>query len=326
MKAISFENGAMRVIEKDVPRPGPGEALIKTRCAGICNTDIELFKGYMGFSGTPGHEAAGVVEQAPGAPEWEGARVCCDINWGVEPWTSRHGGDARHCPGRKVLGILNWDGTFTDYFLAPLSNLHRIPDNVSDDEAVFAEPLAAALEISQQLHLTADMKVLVLGDGKLGLLCACALRRYCPKLVLAGKHEEKLAIAAAQKVATRHIPDPAALPGKLLGAFGPFDLVVEATGAPEGIAYALDLVRPEGTIVAKTTSHAPSSINLAKLVVDEITVTGSRCGNTGLALSFLGDRMLDPRPLIETRYPFARFEEAFARASRKGALKVLVDF
>jgi len=326
MKAVHFENGAMRIADKPVPEPVEGEALVRVTRAGICNTDIELFKGYMGFSGTPGHEAAGVVAKAPGAPDWEGARVCCDINWGVEPWLSRHGGDPRHCPGRRVLGILGWDGTFAEYFLAPLSNLRRIPDGVTDDEAVFAEPLAAALEIGQQIHLTAGMKVLVLGDGKLGILCACALRRFCPNLVLAGRHAEKLAIAAAQKVETRHVADPARLVETLAAEYGLFDLVVEATGAPEGIGYALDLTRPEGIIAAKTTSHAPSAINLAKLVVDEITVTGSRCGDIGLALSFLGDKLVDTAPLMEARYPFERFEEAFARASRKGALKVILDF
>lgn len=316
----------MVIAEAGIPRPGPGEALVKVLASGVCNTDLELFKGYMGFSGVAGHEFAGQVEEAPDAPDLVGARVSCDINWGNEPWTALHGGDARHCPGRRVLGILNWDGAFAEYLLAPVANLRRVPDGVSNEQAVFAEPLAAALEISQQMHLRADMKMLVLGDGKLGLLCACGLRHFCPNLVLAGKHARKLAIAEKHGVAVRKIEQPSDLEEKLLPELGLFDVVVEATGAPDGINHALNLTRPEGTVAAKTTSHAPSQINLAKIVVDEITVLGSRCGDIGLALSFLKDGLVDVSALIEARYPFADFEQAFAHASRKGALKILLEY
>lgn len=326
MKTVRFQEHAMAFAEAEVPTPGPGEALVKILASGVCNTDLELFKGYMGFSGVAGHEFAGRVEKAPDAPDLVGARVCCDINWGSEAWSTRHGGDARHCPGRRVLGISDWDGAFAEYILAPTANLRRIPENVSNEQAVFAEPLAAALEASQQMHLRADMKMLVLGDGKLGLLCACGLRHFCPGLVLAGKHAHKLTIAEKHGVTVRRIDQPSDLEEKILPEFGLFDVVVEATGSPDGINHALNLTRPEGTVVAKTTSHAPSLINLAKIVVDEILILGSRCGDIGLALSFLKDGLVDVGGLIEARYPFAEFEQAFAHASRKGALKVLLAY
>ncbi|WP_421902429.1 MDR/zinc-dependent alcohol dehydrogenase-like family protein [Maridesulfovibrio sp.] len=319
MRAIYFENGKIDLVEKDKPQLQADEALLKMRLAGICNTDIELHKGYYGFAGVPGHEFVAVVEECPDRPELVGKRVVADINCPVGPFK----GDHRHAPNRTVIGIVNHDGAFAEYLKAPAENLCVVADSVEDRAAVFAEPLAAGLEVSQQIHVTGDMRVMVLGDGKLGLLTALALKLYNPHVLLVGKHEDKLAIAGKQGVKTHCISDPEELTAQA-GQWDKFDLVVEATGSEQGINYALDFVCPEGTIVAKTTSHLPSSINLAKLVVDEISIVGSRCGDIGLAMNVLEQGMIDVSSLIEAEYDFADFKDAFDRAMSKGALKVLV--
>ncbi|MFW5499063.1 MULTISPECIES: MDR/zinc-dependent alcohol dehydrogenase-like family protein [unclassified Maridesulfovibrio] len=319
MRAIYFENGKIDFVERDKPQLAPGEALLKVRLAGICNTDIELYKGYYGFAGVPGHEFVAEVEECPDRPELIGKRVVADINCPVGVFK----GDHRHAPNRTVIGIVNHDGAFAEYLKAPAENLCVVADNVEDRAAVFAEPLAAGLEVSQQIHVTGDMRVMVLGDGKLGLLTALALKLYNPHVLLVGKHEDKLAIAANQGVKTYCINDPEELTA-LAEKWDKFDLLVEATGSEKGINYALDFVRPEGTVVAKTTSHLPSSINLAKLVVDEISIVGSRCGDIGLAMNVLEQGMIDVSGLIEAEYDFADFNDAFERAMGKGALKVLV--
>ncbi|MFZ5427459.1 MAG: MDR/zinc-dependent alcohol dehydrogenase-like family protein [Thermodesulfobacteriota bacterium] len=305
---VIFDKGVVSTALQDKPAPAPGEALVRVLLAGICNTDIELRKGYMGFTGTPGHEFVGMVEEAPSAPELVGKRVVADINIGEGP------GDNRHAEGRKVLGILGKDGAFATWLTVPVHNLITVPDGVSDEAAVFAEPLAAALEIGQQIHIKATERLAVLGDGKLGLLIAMGLHSLCPGLVLYGKHPEKLALAAARGVRT----------GLAAGAKGPYDIVVEATGNVHGLEAALDLVRPEGTIVLKTTTEAKPMINLARIVVQEITLVGSRCGDLRLALEHLARGIVDPSGLIQATYPLERFEEAFAEASRPGALKILL--
>ena len=308
MLRVVFNKGAMALEPLQKPAAGQDDALIRVLLAGICNTDIELFKGYMNFSGTPGHEFVGVVEAAPARPKLVGKRVVADINIGPGQ------GDHRHAPGRKVLGILGTDGAFAHYLTIPAANCHVVPEGLADEVAVFAEPLAAALEVGQQVHIRGTDRVAVLGDGKLGILVALGLRHLCPGIVLAGKHPDKLAIAAGQGVRTT-------LAGKILG---PFDLVVEATGSLQGIEMALDLVRPEGTIVLKSTTQAKASLDLARVVVQEITLVGSRCGDMALALDHLANGLVDPAGLIEAVYPFERFEEAFTAASRHGARKVLI--
>ncbi len=319
MRAIYFKDGKIDLIEREKPQLGPGEALLKVLVAGICNTDIELHKGYYGFSGIPGHEFVAVVEECSDRKELVGKRVVADINCPVGPYA----GDRRHVAERTVVGIVNHDGCFAEYLKVPAENLFLVADNVADRDAVFAEPLAAGLEVSQQIHVTGDMKVMVLGDGKLGILTALALKIYNPHVLLVGKHEDKLAIAGKQGVVTHCISDPVEL-GDLAAQWDKFDLVVEATGSEQGINYALDFVRPEGTVVAKTTSHLPSSINLAKLVVDEISIVGSRCGDIGLALNVLEQDMVDVSGLIDAEYEFSDFKQAFEQAMRKGAKKVLV--
>ncbi|MBI4807108.1 MAG: alcohol dehydrogenase catalytic domain-containing protein [Desulfovibrio sp.] len=308
MLRVVFTNGSFFLEPQQKPVPAEDEVLVRVLVAGICNTDIELIKGYMNFSGTPGHEFVGVVEAAPSAPGIMGKRVVADIN--IATGT----GDHRHAPGRKVLGILGKDGAFAHYLTLPASNCHLVPDLLNDEAAVFAEPLAAALEVGQQVHILATDRVAVLGDGKLGILAALGLRHLCPGLVLVGKHPDKLAIAGNQGIKT-------CLAGNVAG---PFDLVVEATGRPQGIQMALDLVRPEGVIVLKSTTEAQACLNLSRVVVQEITLVGSRCGDTALALDHLARGLVDPAGLIEATYPLESFEEAFAHASRPGARKVLL--
>lgn len=321
MLAAVIEQGELRLCQRPKPVPGPDEALVQVRQAGICNTDIELTKGYMHFSGVPGHEFVGRVVQAEAAPELVGTRVTAEINLGCGTCPTCRKHDARHCPNRRTLGIAGKDGAFAEYLTVPVANLHVVPEGVSDTEAVFVEPLAAALEPGQQLHLTADQSVLVLGDGKLGILCACGLRYLVPGLVLAGRHSRKLALAAAQGVATRLAEDPAALTRE----FGRFDVVIEATGRPQGLSYALELVRPEGTVVLKTTTFAHATLNMAKVVVDEVNLVGSRCGNFALAMAYLRDRLVDVMPLVESIRPVQECAQAMETAARPGAMKVLLS-
>lgn len=316
MKAVFFKNREIRFI--DVPKPVPAEddVSIKVGLSGICNTDIELHSGYYGFEGIPGHEFVGVVTEAPGRPKLIGQRVVGSINIGCGRCAWCLGGDQRQCPERKALGIKDWPGAFAEYLTLPAGNVFPVPDDVPDEAAVFIEPLAAALAVTEQVHLGSCEHTAVMGDGKLGLLLAISLTRFSPGLRLLGKHENKLRLAARQGVATE-IYNPNR-DGE------PFDVIIEATGRPDGVNQALDLVKPRGIIVAKTTSHDPSPLNLAKLVVNEIRLIGSRCGDFGQAISFLKNRLIDTRPLIEAIYPFDRFPEAFDRARQPGVNKVLL--
>lgn len=323
MLSAWFQDGRASLVERPMPRPQPGQALLKVRLAGLCNTDLELLAGYYGFVGVPGHEFVAVVEEAPGHDYLEGLRVVADINVGCGQCPRCRLGDPRHCPQRRVIGIKHWDGALAQYLLAPVGSLRQVPDGLPSPLAVFAEPLAAALEVGRQVPLEPDMRLAVLGDGKLGLLIALGLRRQVPGLVLMGHHPAKLALAQAQGVATLVVHPRGAWPPP---GQEPFDLVVEATGHPQGPALALDLLRPQGTLVLKTTSHLPSTLNLARVVVDEIAILGSRCGDLDLALDYLASARLDVRPLIEATYPFAQLAQALEHARRPGALKVLLRF
>lgn len=325
MKAIFLKKKTITPTDRPLPQLEAGELLVRPLAVGICNTDIELFNGYHEFAGIAGHEFVGTIEDSPEQPELAGQRIVADINCGCGAcsWCLTH--NQRHCPSRKVIGIRDWDGAFAEYLKVPAANIHRVDPAISDTEAVFAEPLAAALEISQQLHLTNQHRMAVLGDGKLGLLAALALRHYTSTITLVGKHADKLSIAAAQHITTfqvRSAEDLLNLPHQL----GLFDIVIEATGSADGLNHALNLARPEGILVAKTTCHLPSQLNLAKLVVDEIHLVGSRCGDMALALTFLKNRWVDVRPLVDAVYPFEEFQKAFEQAQRPGAKKIIVAF
>ena len=314
MNALVYD-GTMRLI-RDYPKPtrGVGDALIRVRVAGICATDLEIVRGYMGFRGVLGHEFVGEVEEADDA-DWLGRRVVGEINCGCGTCSYCLRGLERHCPSRSVLGILDRDGAFAEYLTLPLRNLHVVPDAIPDEEAVFTEPLAAALEIPEQVPLRPTDEVAVLGDGRLGSLIAQVLHLFGCSLLVVGRHEEKLAILRQRGIATGALDEVEERS---------FDLVVEATGSAEGLQTAIGLTRPRGTVVLKSTVASTTSFDTARLVVDEITVVGSRCGPFEPALRLLEQRSVDVRSMISATFPLTQGEEAMEYAARRDALKVLL--
>ena len=314
MKAVVFD-GQLRLVQDYVdPAPPPGEVRIRTTLAGICNTDLEVIRGYADFQGVLGHEFVGVVDQAED-PALVGRRVVGEINASCGACPTCRAGRPSHCPNRTALGIRGRDGALAECFCLPGRNLHPVPDSIPDEAAVFVEPLAAACQVPAQVHVQPTDRVVILGDGKLGLLVAQVLALIGCDLTVVGRHEEKLALLAARGIAT-HLGD--------LEAGGSADLVVECTGRAEGFRAARRLVRPRGTIVLKSTYHGLVEADLSSLVVDEITLVGSRCGPFPAALRLLEQGLVDVTPLIEAEYPLAEALAAFEHAARRGALKVLV--
>ena len=301
-----------------LPAPRLGEARIRVTLAGVCNTDLELARGYMGFAGTPGHEFVGVVE-ACDDPAWRGRRVVGEINCGCGGCAGCRAGDPRHCPDRTVLGILGRDGSFAEHLTLPVANLHEVPASLSDEEAVFAEPLAAACQILDQVAVRPTQRVVVFGDGKLGVLVGQVLARTGCALTVVGKHRSKLAVLAEQGIDTLLLDEHRSRPSPRA------DLVVEASGTASGLEAAVAAVRPRGTIVLKTTVADAVRLHLAPLVIDEITVVGSRCGPFEPALRALAARTVRVAPLIHARYPLQAGLEAFAHAARPGVVKVLLE-
>lgn len=302
----------------DVAQPrDEREAVVRVTLSGICNTDVEIVRGYAGFTGTLGHEFVGVVESAPGAPELVGQRVVGEINAGCGQCALCGAGDARHCSQRTVLGIVGRDGAHAEFLQLPIVNLLRVPDDVPDERAVFVEPLAAAWGITERVEVSEETRVAVVGDGKLGLLCAQALKLTGAPVLLVGKHTEKLRIAAARGVETMTVD-------RLACESRSMDLVVEASGGERGFALALDLLRPRGVLVLKSTFHGETAINAAQLVVNEISVVGSRCGRFAPALELLRKNAVDVESLISEQHALADGVSAIERATRKGILKVLL--
>ncbi len=297
------------------PERRPGEALVELRIAGICDTDLQLCKGYMGYTGVLGHEFVGQVVAADGA-DWVGARVVADINAGCGVCDRCTEGDSHHCAARTVLGILGRHGALAERFVVPERCLVRVPDAVTDESAVFAEPLAAALHVNDDLPEHCR-RVVVLGDGKLGQLIARALVASGRETVVVGHHEDKLSLARAAGASGLL---ESAVGSELHGA----DAVVEATGSPSGLDLALRLVKPRGTVVLKTTVANPGALDPSRIVVDEIRVVGSRCGDMARAVDLLAARRVLPAPLIAARYPLRDAEAAVRHAARPGTLKVLV--
>ncbi len=300
----------------DLPEPVPdkGSALVRVSMAGICATDIEITKGYMGFKGIPGHEFAGVVEECENE-RLVGRRVAGEINIGCGKCKWCREKIQNHCPDRTVLGILGKDGAFAEFLTLPVKNLHPLPDSITDEEAVFSEPLAAVHGILEEVKINEYKKVCVLGDGRLGLLCALVLALTDCVLVAVGRHEEKLALLKKLGI------------NAVVGSDGlerDFDVVVDCTGSPEGFNEAMGLVKPRGTIVLKTTTAGKGAISLNGVVIDEITVKGSRCGPFKPAIDALEQRKVDVRPLISAVYPLEDGVEAFKRAGEKNVVKVLV--
>jgi threonine dehydrogenase-like Zn-dependent dehydrogenase len=295
--ALVFEKGRVRVSEMPLPRSSRGHALVRVIASGICNTDLELRRGYHGFSGIPGHEFVGRVE-GPAGSAWVGKRVVGEINLACGRCDSCGSGLGRHCARRRVLGILGHAGAHAEYLTLPESNLHEVPGEISDEEAVFTEPLAAACEILDQVAVNGETRAAVLGAGKLGTLCAGVLEDAGVNVTL---------VRRGSRPRRRS-----------------FDLVVEATGSPDGIARAIELVRPRGTIVWKSTYHAPARFDAAPLVVNEVTIVGSRCGRFEPALDLLRGHRIDVRRLLAAEFPLARAGRALAEAARPGARKVLL--
>jgi threonine dehydrogenase-like Zn-dependent dehydrogenase len=316
MLAISLEDGLVRTVEIERPKRPHGFALLRLLCGGICNTDLELQRGYYGFRGIPGHEfVAEVVEADP--PSLVGRRVVGEINVACTQcdWCRKELG--RHCPNRTVLGIVNQPGAFEEFFVLPERNLHVVPDHIPNEHAVFTEPLAAACEILDQVSIPWGTPVAVLGDGKLGLLIAQVLNVNGLPVHQFGHHVEKLRIAGATGVTTE------VTNGSLPAAA--FDFVVEATGNPEGLRQAVAMTRPRGTLILKSTMHGLINIDTAPIVVNELTVIGSRCGRFEAALPLLDHELIHVEGMIAARYPLAQAAEAFERAAQPGSLKVLLD-
>jgi threonine dehydrogenase-like Zn-dependent dehydrogenase len=296
-----------------MPTPPPGESLVRVCLAGICGTDLEMARGYMGFAGIPGHEFVGdVVRTSTGA--LAGRRVVGEINAACGDCESCRADMGRHCPARTVLGILGRDGAFAEYLCLPDRNLIPIPNSIPDEAAVFAEPLAAAFEIFEQTSLNPDDRIAILGDGRLGAMTALAMISRGLNPVVGGHHENKLQRLARLGIA-----------GDLDSRLQPgFDVVVDCTGSAGGLTRAMQLVRPRGKLILKTTVAGSDGINLAPIVINEIEVVGSRCGRFGPALEALRERRIDPRPLISEIFPLKHGLVALARASDGSAFKVLL--
>jgi len=316
MRAAFLKGTQLSLVEMEKPKSQPGAAIVKVRMAGICNTDLELVRGYMNFQGVPGHEFVGVVSECE-EQHWVGKRVCGEINVGCRNCQYCRLDLSRHCPNRTVMGILNQNGAFAEYVLVPAKNLREVPVQVSDHQAVFVEPLAAAFEIMEQVKLAPNSQIAVIGDGKLGLLIAQVLQLSCADITLVGKHERKLDFARALGLSTCL---------KNAAIAKTYNIVVEASGSPSGFESALNIVRPRGTVVLKSTYADNLNLNAAPIVIDEITIVGSRCGQFMPALRALAAKRVQIDGLIEQIYPFAQFSEAFERAKQPDSLKVLVDF
>ncbi|XXX72696.1 alcohol dehydrogenase catalytic domain-containing protein [Sorangium sp. So ce134] len=326
MRALVWDGTAARVVDRDPPSITAGMAVVEVRCAGICNTDLEITKGYMGFRGTLGHEFVGRVAEGPA--DWLGRRVVGEINFACGRCSTCARGLGRHCPARTVMGIAGADGALAERVAVPVANLHAVDDRVDDEQAVFTEPLAAAFEILEQVRVAPGTSALVFGDGKLGLLIAQVLHQAGARVLAVGKHEEKLALLRAQGIATELVKPGDAGAGaaspQAAWAGEPAELVVEATGSAEGFMRAVRATRPRGTLVLKSTVAGLSNVHLAELVIHEITVVGSRCGLFEPALRALEARTVDVRSLVSARIPLERAEEALRAAAAPGALKVLV--
>ncbi|MGE5139608.1 MAG: MDR/zinc-dependent alcohol dehydrogenase-like family protein [Rudaea sp.] len=307
MRAPVLDGAPCLLHDYPVPEPGNGEVRVRVRRAGICNTDLEILRGYQNFSGVIGHEFVGETE--------DGRRVVGEINTHCGECGPCSRGDLTHCDRRTALGIHGRDGALADFLLLPVENLHEVPDAVTDRQAVFVEPLAAAVGIIDRIHVRPSDRVLVAGDGKLGLLVAQVLQLTGCDLVALGHHPDKLSILERRGIRTLLGPP---------GDYRQYDIVVECTGKPEGFDLALRQVRPRGTIVCKSTFHGPQEVALSPLVVSEVTVVGSRCGPFRPALRLLEQHLVDVDSMVTAEYMMEECEQALRRAAQPGSLKVQV--
>jgi threonine dehydrogenase-like Zn-dependent dehydrogenase len=313
--ALRVENQELAVREIEKPH-NPEEALIRVLLSGICNTDQEIARGYAGFNGTIGHEFVGVVEESDNR-DLIGLRVVGEINAGCGKCELCRRGDPRHCATRTVLGIVGRDGAHAEFLQLPAANLLPVPENIPDEQAVFTEPLAAACGILERVSISKDDRIAVIGDGKLGLLCAQVVALTGAPVLLIGKHPEKLIIADRRGIET-------STPQQALKRSQQFDIVVEASGAAAGFKLALNLLRPKGQLVLKSTFHGSTEIDAARIVVDEISIVGSRCGRFQPALDLLTKQAIDVDSLISEQYPLSKAVKAMSRAQTAGILKILL--
>jgi threonine dehydrogenase-like Zn-dependent dehydrogenase len=333
MLAFAVKNHRLVPEKKALPKLRPGWALVRVRLVGICNTDVELLHGYYNFRGVPGHEFVGTVEELRGVSagekkRWLGRRVCGEINISCWALGRRPACDfcrrglKTHCERRTVLGIIGQPGAYAEYLTLPLENLHAVPESVSDERAVFVEPLAAACEILEQVDVRKLREAAVLGDGKLAQLIALVLRTTIPRVVMYGKHDKKLAIAHRAGIAAKKVRGDAS---DLKRVQEQFRLVVEATGSFTGLALAQQMTEPRGTLVLKSTFHGTAPVETWPIVVKEITVVGSRCGPFVRAIALLRADKIDPKPMITRVFPLEKAQEAMAYAQRPGVMKVLLS-
>lgn len=332
MLSFRIENGKLKATSGPVPRLRRGWALVRVRMVGICNTDVELLHGYYDFRGVPGHEFVGTVEDIRGVSvgeekKWMGQRVCGEINiscraLGRQPICDFcRRGLKTHCARRTVLGIIGHPGAYAEYLALPLENLHAVPDDVSDEQAVFVEPLAAACEILEQVDVRKIREVAVLGDGKLAQLIARVLRTAIPRVVMYGKHEKKLALARLAGIATKRVRGDAS---DLKRVPARYRMVVEATGSPTGLGLAMQMTKPRGTLVLKSTFHGAAPVETWPIVVKEITVVGSRCGPFAKAIALLRSGKINPTPLITRTFSLVDSSAAIGFAQEPGVMKVLL--
>jgi len=332
---LSFIAGKGRLCEvrRPLPKLRPGWALIRVRMAGICNTDVEILRGYHQFRGVPGHEFVGEVVEVAGVSavarkRWIGERVAGEINvscsaYGYQPLCDLcRRGLKTHCARRTVLGIVAHDGAFAEFLTLPLENLHRVPANVSDEKAVFIEPLAAACEILEQIPIRKFPNAAVLGDGKLAQLIALVLRAAGSKVMLYGKHEEKMKLARSAGITTKKVRGDAR---DFKNVKEDYRLVVEATGSPTGLMLAQRMTEPRGTLVLKSTFHGAAPVETWPIVVKEITVVGSRCGPFAKAIALLKSGKVAPTPLISRRFALKDAANAIQYGQRPGVMKVLLE-
>ncbi|HET9993840.1 MAG TPA: alcohol dehydrogenase catalytic domain-containing protein [Candidatus Acidoferrum sp.] len=332
MLAFTIRKHRLIAEKKPQPKLRKGWALVRVRLAGICNTDVELLHGYYNFRGIPGHEFIGEVAEVAGVSagerkKWVGRRVCGEINISCAALGRRpvcefcRRGLKTHCARRTVLGIIHHDGAYAEYLTLPLENLHVVPDSVRDEQAVFVEPLAAACEILEQVDVGKAGEAAVLGDGKLAQLIALVLKTAVPRVVMYGKHENKLALARRAGIATRKVRGDGT---DLKRIKETFPLVVEATGSPSGLAIAQHMTKPRGTLVLKSTFHGTAEVETWPIVVKEITVVGSRCGPFAKAIALLRSGKVNPSGLITRTFPIAEAQKAMAFAQKSGVMKVLL--
>ena len=332
MFAFQVANKKLRRSEKPLPKLRPGWALVRVRLAGICNTDVEILRGYHAFRGKPGHEFVGEVVDVRGGSvslkkKWVGKRVVGEINVSCSAYGYRpvcafcRRGLKTHCVRRTVLGIVAHDGAFAEYLALPLENLHVVPDSVSDDDAVFVEPLAAACEILDQVNTKQFLEAAVLGDGKLAQLIALVLQTAVPQVILYGKHETKLALARSAGIKTKKVRGDTSDLKRVQESYG---FLVEATGSPRGFRLALEMTEPRGTLVLKSTFHGAASLRTWPLVVKELTVIGSRCGPFPSAMALLRSGKVVPAPLITRTFPMSEAPAAIRFAQKPGVMKILL--